>query len=139
MPITSRDLYQHAFDSLRHASDFRLKIIGGWAGMYAAFAGLFVWFRQIAPDALGVVFLVAILMTFVLWFAEYRNRPAIGRAKDIGTFIENDPASAIPEKCRFFSNLDKSVGHGKLVNAFAIVMLAILIVGFFNHPGSCKL
>lgn len=43
MPIDIRDLYQQAFEAHRHASDFRAKIIGGWAAVFTAFAGIFVW------------------------------------------------------------------------------------------------
>ncbi len=129
MPIDSRDLYQHAFESLRHASDFRLKIIGGWAAMYTAFAGIFVWSTKNASDAIWVVLLAAGLMTVFIWLAERRNRPGIERAKDSGVYIETISDPAIPEKCRFFSGLDKGVSHGKLVDAFAIGSLVLLFGG----------
>ncbi len=129
MTIDPRDLYQQAFESLRHASDFRLKIIGGWAAMYTAFTGIFAWSVEHAPTTMWLVLLAAGVMTVLMWLADRRNRPAIGRAKDMGTFIENDPASAIPTECHFFSGLDKGVSHSKLIDAFGWVSLGLLCGG----------
>ncbi len=129
MPIETRDLYQQAFESLRHASDFRVKIIGGWAAMYTAFTGIFAWSIDRAPGIMWVVLLAAGVMTVLMWLADYRNRPAIGLAKDIGTDIENAAASAIPMKCRFFSRLDKGVSHSNLIDAFGVISVGMLCGG----------
>lgn len=122
-------LNQQAFESLRHASDIRVKIIGGWAAMYIAFTGIFAWSTENVPDTRWVVLLAAGVMTILMWLADRRNRPAIGRAKDIGTYIENDAASAIPTKCRFFSGLDEGVPHGKLIDAFGVILSVGLLCG----------
>jgi hypothetical protein len=43
MPIDLKDQYAQAFEALRHASDFRAKIIAGWAAVFTAFARVHVW------------------------------------------------------------------------------------------------
>jgi len=136
MPIDKKDLYQHAFDSLRHASDFRLKILGGWALTYSALGGIFAWSREHAAITIGPLLLIAMVLTALFWRAEIRNRPAIKQAKLSGLHIERTANSIeIPHDCRFFVGLEKKPdvfkcgGHGFLVDIFAGMSLVLLIAG----------
>jgi len=97
--------------------------------MYSAFAGAFVWLLVNARQYLWVVALTGALMTIVMWFAEYRNRVALVRAKAIGKHIENDPTSGIPAERRFFCGLDEGVSHSTLVNWFGGASLVLLVAG----------
>lgn len=127
--IDVKVLYDQAFASLRHASDIRVKIVGAWLAMYSAFSGAFVWILVNAKQYLWVVAVAGALMTIAMWFAEHRNRAALGRAKVIGEHIENDPASGIPQERRFFAGLDEGVRHGILINWFGGISLVLLVAG----------
>jgi hypothetical protein len=127
--IDVKTIYDYAFASLRHASDIRVKIVGAWLAMYSAFAGGFVWVLVNARQYLWIVALAGALMTVAMWFAEYRNRVALGRAKAIGKHIENDPASGIPPELQFFSGLDEGIPHGTLINWFGGISLVLLVAG----------
>ena len=133
MPIDPKGLYDQAFEAHRHASDYRVKIIGGWAAIYTAFAGVFVWVQTNQENLTWVVILAAGLMTVMMWLADIRNRPAIGRAKDIGANIEQDADSGIPEDRRFFSKLDKGVSHSRIIDIFALVSLGILVAAAYGE------
>ncbi len=128
MPIVIKDVYEQAFQAQRHASDFRAKIIGGWAAMYTAFAGAFVWVQVNEKALVWFVLCAAVAMTLMMWGADHRNRAAIKRAKEIGEALENDPAAGIPEQWRFFNALDQGIPHGVIIDIFAIASLAILAV-----------
>ena len=130
MPIDVKDIYDQAFEAHRHASDYRVKIVGGWFAMYTAFAGVFVWVHTNAAALIPAVVLATAVMTLVMWLADIRNRPAIGRAKSIGEHIEKDPTLAIPPDRHFFSKLGTGVPHGWLINGFALASFAML-VGIF--------
>jgi len=127
MPIDVKDVYDQAFEAQRHASDFRAKIIGGWAASYTAFAALFVWVRANHEKLVWVVAIAAAVMTLMMWFADVRNRPAIHRAKAIGERIESATASGIPEEWRFFATLDKGIPHSSIIDCFGALSLVMLI------------
>ena len=133
MSIDVKDLYDQAFAAHRHASDYRAKIMSGWAAMYTAFGALFVW-SEGHERPLWVLAVAGALMTLAMWLADHRNRPAIGRAKDIGKSIEEDAASQIPDERRFFSKLDKGISHSTLVDIFAVVSIG----GFFGAAFALK-
>lgn len=129
MPIELKDLYSQAFEAHRHASDYRAKIVGGWAAMYTAFAGLFVWVRSNHRESLRGVAVAAGVLTLLIWLSDMRNRPAIRRAKAIGKNIEEAPISDIPEARRFFATLDQGVSHSAIIDGFAILTLGMLLAG----------
>jgi hypothetical protein len=130
MTIDTMVLYEQALASLRHASDIRTKIIGGWLAIYSAFAAAFVWSAVNAKQYLWMLALAAALMTIMMWFADWRNRPAIGMAKEIGKHIEKDPKSGIPPERRFFLGLDKGVPHRFLIDGFGAISLVLLVAAF---------
>jgi len=128
-PIDPKELYNQAFEAHRHASDFRARIIGGWAAMYTAFAAIFSWLQANNHKALtSVVLFAAAVMTLMMWLADMRNRPAIRRAKTIGARIEQDKASDIPEDRRFFSKLEIGIPHSAIIDVFAVTSLVVLLV-----------
>lgn len=118
MPIDVKDVYQQAFEALRHASDYRAKIMGGWAAVLTAFAGIFVWGQDHRPDRFWIVAVAGLILNVMMWLADRRNRPALGRAKDIGMAIEEDASNGIKEERRFFSNLDRGVPHSFMIDIF---------------------
>lgn len=126
MAIDVKDLYQQAFEAHRHASDFRAKIIGGWAAVFTAFAGIFVWTLANRPQRAWMVPIAGLVLNVMMWLADRRNRPAIGRAKDIGKAIE-EADNNVAEPLRFFSKLDNGVPHSKLIDAFGWISAGMFI------------
>lgn len=127
MPISTEELYKHMFEEHRFASEYRLKILASWGVVYAAFAAAFVWVHREALSLSWVVTLLAGAFTVIFWVGDRRHRPAVKRPKIIGTIIENDPLSGIPEGRGFFSTVEKGVPHSTVIDLFAGVMLVLLV------------
>lgn len=132
MAITTEERYKQMFSQLQFGSEIRLKILAAWGAVYAALAATFVWFQSNQPwkPFSWVVPLLSIGITVLFWIGDYRNRPAIGAAKDVGIAIEEDPTNNIPEKQRYFCRLneDKGIRHGAAINTFSVIMIILLIV-----------
>jgi hypothetical protein len=128
MSISIDERYKQAFEAHRHASDFRGKIVAGWAASYAAVAGAFVWMQANHMSLTWVVTATATAITALMWIADLRNRAAIRRSKDVGASIENDPAAGVPLDQRFFAGLDKGISHSSAINGFAVVAMLVLVV-----------
>lgn len=127
MPVDVKDVYQQAFEAHRHASDFRAKVIGGWAAVFTAFAGIFAWAQANRLEGIWVVALAGLLLNVMMWLADHRNRPAIGRAKDVGKAIEEDQANGVKDEWCFFSKLDKGVSHSCMIDIFGIISSGMFI------------
>lgn len=128
MPISIEELYKHMLEEHRFASEYRLKILASWGVVYAAFAAAFAWVHREALPLSWVVTLLAGVFTVIFWVGDRRNRPAVKVPKIIGTIIENDTSSGIPEGQRFFSTLDKGISHSTIIDWFAGAMLALLLL-----------
>jgi len=129
MPITIEERYKEMFEQLRFASEIRLKIYAAWGSAYVALAAMFAW-MQSSPSVMSLSWIVpflGIVTTIIFWFADLRNQPAIKAAKDVGAAIEADPAAGILKEQRYFLQLEKGVPFGEIVNAFTVIVLAVLI------------
>lgn len=129
MPITIEERYKEMFEQLRFASEIRLKIYAAWGSAYVALAAMFAW-MQSSPSVMSLswtVPLLGIVTTIIFWFADLRNQPAIKAAKDVGAAIEADPAAGILKEQRYFLQLEKGRPFGEIVNAFTVIVLAVLI------------
>jgi len=129
MPVTIEERYKKMFEQLRFASEIRLKIYAAWGSAYVALAAMFAW-MQSSPSVMSLSWIVpflGIVTTIIFWFADLRNQPAIKAAKDVGAAIEADPAAGILKEQRYFLQLEKGVPFGEIVNAFTVIVLAVLI------------
>ena len=144
MAITTEERYKQMFSQLQFASEIRLKILTAWGAVYVALAATFVWFQSsgIWKPFSWVVPLLSVGITLLFWVGDYRNRPAIGAAKDVGIAIEEDPTNNIPEKQRYFSRLNEDIGirHGVAINIFSVIMIVLLSVatGYLLYCSACK-
>ena len=128
MPVQVEERYTQMFAQLRFASEMRFKILAGWGAVYVALAASFVWIQSSTMKPLSwVVPVLALVATILFWLADYRNRPALGAAKEVGAAVEADPASEIPEGQRYFSRVERGVPLGIIVNAFAVCMLVLFV------------
>lgn len=128
MPVTIEERYKEMFEQLRFASEIRFKIFAAWSSAYVALAAMFAWMQSSNVKALSwIVPLLGIIATIILWFADRRNQPAIGAAKQVGAAIEVDPAGEIPDQQRYFSQMEEGVRFGVIVNVFTVAMVGLLI------------
>lgn len=127
MALDVKDVYQQAFEAHRHASDFRAKIIGGWAAVFTVFAGLFAWSQTNRPDKPWIIPLAGLVLNVMMWLADIRNRPAIEEAKRIGRAIESDTANGLKAEWHFFSKVERGVTHSQMIDAFGLLSSAMFI------------
>ncbi len=130
MAIETTVIYEQTFESYRHATDARTRIVIAWLAIYGAFATALVVFIPSAEQVSCFILLVAALLTtLMLWFADWRNRPALERAMYIGRHIETDPESEIPDERRFFAHLGRGTAQRVLIDLFAVVSALLLVAG----------
>lgn len=125
MPISAEERYKLIFQEHQFASEIRVKIITGWYTIYSALAVVFVWVYTKVPNFSCLVTAIGIAITVLMWTADYRNRTAIGRSKEVGADIEK--AYGIPDKQQFFSKLEKGFSHSKAIDIFAGVFIVLLL------------
>ena len=77
MPIDFEERYKLVFAEHRYASDFRAKIIQGWFLTYGALAAAFGWIQHESKENSWIVAVIGILVTIVMWVADYRNQSAL--------------------------------------------------------------
>lgn len=123
MAIQIEERYKQAFEQHRFTSEVRLKIVTAWGATYVAIAAIFVWAQSTVPSLTWLASVLGILVTLLLWLGDCRNRPALRSARSVGNAIEE--AEDIPEKQRFFANIDKGISHSTLLNAFALLTLLL--------------
>jgi len=130
MAIETTVVYEQAFKSFRHASDTRTRIVIAWLAFYGAFATALVLLLPSGEQLLCFILLAAALLTtLMMWFADWRNRTVLARATYIGTHIETDPESEIPDERRFFTHLKRGIPHRVLIDLFAVVSALLLVAG----------
>jgi hypothetical protein len=130
MAIETTVIYEQAFKSFRHGSDTRTRLIIAWLAIYGAFATAFVLLLPSGEQLLCFILLAAALLTtLMMWFADYRNRSAIARAKDIGRHVETDPEAEIPDERRFFTHLERGIPYRVLIDLFAVLSALLLVAG----------
>jgi hypothetical protein len=116
--------YKLIFAEHQHASDFREKIVRGWLLIYAALAVAIGWSQGNAETKLvsWIFSAIAFLLTALMWIADFRNRAALTRSKDVGEAIEQ--SAKIPSKEQFFTGLTRArVTHSLAVDIFAGIMI----------------
>lgn len=116
--------YKLIFAAHQHASDFREKIVRGWFLSYVALAAALGWSQgKTETRPVGWIFSVmAVLLTTLMWVADFRNRDALSRSKNVGEAIEL--AATIPLKEQFFTGLtDACLTHTLAVDIFAGIMI----------------
>jgi hypothetical protein len=97
-----------------------------------------MWAQVNRPDRSWVVAVAGLLLNVMMWLADGRNRPAIGRAKDIGKAIEAVATNGIKEEWCFFSRLDgggssffqqleSKVPHNWLIDLFGLLSSGMFI------------
>ena len=126
MPISIEERYKIIFENYRFASEYRIRLITGWAAIYAGLAAAFAWFYQVSRPITWVIPAVAIGITILMWVADRRHRPAIGRSKTAGINIEKDPSAGIPEDQKYFTDIEGGFSHSRAIDVFAIIALILL-------------
>jgi hypothetical protein len=126
MAISVEELYKHAFEEHRFASEIRFKILAACRTSYTALAAVFLWCQTSAKRLSWLVPLVGSGLTVLFWLGDIRNRRALGRSKAIGCTIEEAASSGIPRDLRFFGELDSRFRHGQIIDGFAIAMVILL-------------
>ena len=129
MPIPISERYKLIFQEHQFSSDYRIKIITGWCTIYAALAVVFVWVQKTIPNLSWFIPVIGIAITVLMWAADYRNRAAIGRSKEVGKNIEK--AEEIPEQQQYFSNLNKGFSHSITIDIFAGISILLLLIATF--------
>lgn len=134
MPINITERYKLVFEEHRHASDYRMKIVQGWCWIYAALPAAFAWVYSESKPLSWIVTASGVLVTPLMWLADYRNRSAIHASKDIGAAIEEDTGAGISENQRFFARLrtetrrEKMLTHSRAIDVFAALMSVLLLL-----------
>jgi hypothetical protein len=130
MAIETTVIYEQACKSFRHASDTRTRMVIAWLAIYGAFATALVLLLPSGEQLPCYILLgAALLTTLMFWYADYRVRPAVERAKYIGQHIETDPESEIPDERRFFTHLERGIPYRVLIDLFAVVSVVLLVAG----------
>lgn len=144
MPIDISERYKLIFEEHHYASDFRIKIVTGWAVMYAGLAAAFVWVHSASKSLAWVVTAAAAAITVLMWLADVRNWAALRASKDAGAAIEQHEDASIPVEQRFFARLktesfvERFVTHSRAIDVFAIAMVLLLGTAtwyLFSHRG----
>jgi 8-oxo-dGTP pyrophosphatase MutT (NUDIX family) len=129
MPIEPTDMYRLIFEEHHYASDFRAKIISAWLLLYAALAAGLAW-AQANPNSKPVSWAfsgLALLVTALMWSADFRHRTALRGSKIIGKTIEEASASGIPVDQRYFALLaDRWFTHTLVIDVVAGLMFSAL-------------
>ena len=102
MPVPIEDRYKVAFEHHRFVSEYRLSILKIWGALYVALSYLFVWTQLNVEWASWVVAVVAMIITVLMWLADWRHRPAIAVLKKMGKAIEQDQNAKIPQDQYYF-------------------------------------
>ncbi|MBI4548778.1 MAG: hypothetical protein HY707_12410 [Ignavibacteriae bacterium] len=126
MPIPIEDRYKIIFDNYKFASEYRIRLITGWAAIYAGLAAAFAWFYQNSRAIIWIVPAIAIGITILMWIADRRHRPAIGRSKTVGANIEKDQSAQIPQDQRYFADIESGISHSWAIDVFAALSLILL-------------
>ena len=129
MSIPIEERYKLMFEHHKFVSEYRISLIKVWGGMYVALAATFVWTQTNLSQFSWIIGFVSTGITILMWVADIRHRPAIRACKDVAKDIETDSSSGIPEKQRYFSQLEKGYSHSKAIDIFAIATLILLIIG----------
>jgi len=85
-------------------------------------------------NLLGLFTLVAVVITVLMWLADYRNRAALRASKESGEAIEQHEEAGIPTDQRFFIRLrpktcfETFVTHSRVLDFFTIGMITILMI-----------
>lgn len=116
--------YKQAFESHRHASDYRLKLLAGWGVVYGAFTVAFFWTQGNAKAISWIVPALGMVFTVFAWIADNRNRAAIRQSKKVGDALEAE--MKLPDDQRFFYGLKDGITHSTAINVSAIVVLVLL-------------
>jgi len=128
MPIDALERYKLIFEEHHYASDFRIKIVTGWAVMYAGLSAAFVWVYSVSKSLTWIITAAAAVITALMWLADVRNRAALRASKDVGAEIEQCK-DTVPEHQRFFVRLKTEscfLTHSFAIDMFAFVMVLLL-------------
>lgn len=131
MPISITERYKIIFENYRFASEYRIRLLTGWAAIYAALAAAFAWFYQVSRPVTWIIPIAAAGVTILMWIADRRHRPSIGRSKIVGANIEQDGKAGIPPNQRYFTDIEEGVSHSTMIDILAIVFLIFLITAAF--------
>lgn len=85
------ELYRLMLDEHRFASEFRLRIVGGWGLGYAGFAVAFAWvYDQYFPEPglSACIAFLALLFTLFMWAVDCRHRRRLWASMRFGLWLE---------------------------------------------------
>jgi hypothetical protein len=128
MELSTDERYKIIVEEHRFASNFRVKIVTGWCAIYAALALVFKWAQEGDAKPLSwIISLAALIVTILMWMADYRNARAIRSSHEVGAAIEKK--LNIPEEERFFWSLKKGwfISHTVAIFIFALLMWCFLL------------
>jgi len=129
MAVKLEELYHMMFEHHKFVSEYRLSLLRTWGALYVALAGAFVWTQTNLSDFSWIITSLAVGLTLLMWLADRRHRPAIQACKDVAIDIEESMSANIPEKQRYFSQLDKGFSHSCAIDIFAATFSILLLLG----------